>query len=90
VGSDYLNATGGIHAGGVDSWVQNGSATLVGGDSGGYLTQNYEWNDSGYIVTDVFIEGTDHLSASYLGNALLQGGEGRDELYVYATRDATL
>jgi Ca2+-binding RTX toxin-like protein len=88
-GSDNLLATGYLNVGGVDTYVQNGSATLVGGAGDDGYGEHQELID-GEIITVGHYGWDGGLSASYLGHALLQGGDGRDYLNAYAIHNAIL
>jgi len=78
-GSDQLSVSGSTYNSTTftTSYVQRASATLIGGAG----------DDAGGATT---LMGATGLSASYLENAVLQGGEGNDRLQVSATRNATL
>jgi Ca2+-binding RTX toxin-like protein len=75
---DNLYANGTIYNNGPTSYVQQGQATLSGGDGTDNLNASYQ--SSALLQGD---EGDDNLYVSSTKNATLEGGTGNDNLVTY-------
>jgi Ca2+-binding RTX toxin-like protein len=72
---DNLSANGNLWSNGSATYVQQGDATLAGGDGTDYLSANYQ--SSALLKGD---DGDDSLNVGYVKNAVLEGGSGNDTL----------